>query len=570
MKSFAQTLLLLVAFCFPALSQQDIVVQPDNGNRGQRLQVLFSGVNIDFNQATGIQLFFTQGTNVVIYPEVFHVQASDIATGTYEIPIDADCGSYALESNYSYYFPNKFTVDCSAQIAGNVFFDTNGNGTRDGIESGTEGVTVVVQPTAGNPIVALTDVNGNYSALVSLGAYSVSIQLPQYHQQTSATISYNVNLTSLNNTSGGNDFGIAYDGNHNDLEVSLASTMPIAGFSTNYWVNCSNAGTTSQTASVSLSLDSNLTFSFASVPPSSSSGNLLTWNSLILQPGESVNIMIDATVAVVFPNTPVTITAQITSAATDETPDNNADTLTENVLSSYDPNDKLVEPAGVAAEKWTLKDQYLTYTIRFQNTGNYYAFNVHLTDVLDQNLDFTTLQVISSSHEVEYLLKANELNFYFNNIMLPDSNMDLSGSNGYVQYRIKPKPGLADNTVIENTADIFFDFNPAVTTNTTENKLVDVIPTGIWSPGLSADGFVKVYPNPAEGNQSLTIEISNQIPFSAINNLSIYTQEGKKIYEVNSVKGYRITVDALSDYHGLAIIRMQCSDKIYYSKAVKF
>ncbi len=49
MKSFAQTLLLLVAFCFPALSQQDIVVQPDNGNRGQRLQVLFSGVNIDFN-----------------------------------------------------------------------------------------------------------------------------------------------------------------------------------------------------------------------------------------------------------------------------------------------------------------------------------------------------------------------------------------------------------------------------------------------------------------------------------------------------------------------------------------
>ena len=51
----------LLFFHFSSFGQQDIIVQPDNGIRGQRLNVLFSGVNVNFAQATGIQLFFTQG-----------------------------------------------------------------------------------------------------------------------------------------------------------------------------------------------------------------------------------------------------------------------------------------------------------------------------------------------------------------------------------------------------------------------------------------------------------------------------------------------------------------------------
>ena len=39
-------------------------------------------------------------------------------------------------------------------------------------------------------------------------------------------------------------------------------------------------------------------------------------------------------------------------------------------------------------------------------------------------------------------------------------------------YSIRPNGDIDENTIIENTADIFFDFNPAVVTNTTENIMV--------------------------------------------------------------------------------------------------
>jgi hypothetical protein len=44
-------------------------------------------------------------------------------------------------------------------------------------------------------------------------------------------------------------------------------------------------------------------------------------------------------------------------------------------------------------------------------------------------------------------------------------------SHGYVQYRIKTISGLANGVQIPNTAHIFFDFNPPVTTNTTINNI---------------------------------------------------------------------------------------------------
>ncbi|MFI5204688.1 MAG: T9SS type A sorting domain-containing protein, partial [Flavobacteriales bacterium] len=44
-------------------------------------------------------------------------------------------------------------------------------------------------------------------------------------------------------------------------------------------------------------------------------------------------------------------------------------------------------------------------------------------------------------------------------------------SHGWVTYRIKAKSGLANGTQIDNTAHIFFDYNPAVVTNTTLNTI---------------------------------------------------------------------------------------------------
>jgi hypothetical protein len=66
------------------------------------------------------------------------------------------------------------------------------------------------------------------------------------------------------------------------------------------------------------------------------------------------------------------------------------------------------------------------------------------------------------------------LTWTFNPINLPDSTTDLLGSNGYIRFSIKPKENLPEKTKIENFADIYFDYNPPVRTNTTMNTLYDL------------------------------------------------------------------------------------------------
>ena len=63
--------------------------------------------------------------------------------------------------------------------------------------------------------------------------------------------------------------------------------------------------------------------------------------------------------------------------------------------------------------------------------------------------------------------------FNFPHINLPDSNSNEAASHGYVQYKIRAKDSLAIGSTIENTANIFFDFNPPIITNTTNNTVIN-------------------------------------------------------------------------------------------------
>ena len=143
-------------------------------------------------------------------------------------------------------------------------------------------------------------------------------------------------------------------------------------------------------------------------------------------------------------------------------------------LFSYDPNDKLVNPTR--GNNYTLFGEDLTYTIRFQNTGNDYARDVVIRDTLDAKLDASTFKLLSSSHPAQLALSLEAdqyLTFSFEDIFLPDSTFDFGGSQGYITYLISPKDGLSEKTEINNTASISFDSNPPIVTNTTQNILVN-------------------------------------------------------------------------------------------------
>ncbi|WP_439882522.1 DUF7619 domain-containing protein [Pontibacter sp. MBLB2868] len=163
------------------------------------------------------------------------------------------------------------------------------------------------------------------------------------------------------------------------------------------------------------------------------------------------------------------------------------------ITDSYDPNDKLVSPIGLTEENYTPMNAALKYKIRFQNTGTDVAYRVVLVDTLSENLDLSTLQMGSASHPYRFDVSGKGkpvLTWTFDNIMLPDSTSNEPGSHGFIQFSIKPKADLPEKTTVENFADIFFDFNSPVRTNTTLNRIFDMPPVVNEEVRLDADQII--------------------------------------------------------------------------------
>ncbi len=218
-------------------------------------------------------------------------------------------------------------------------------------------------------------------------------------------------------------------------------------------------------------------------------------------PGEVQNVTIvytAADVSQVTPGDPIELKATISYE--DET-----GSIIEKVksyetifLCAYDPNDKQVFPAGIQDENYTLfEDNTLEYKIRFQNTGNFPAEDIVIIDTLSEFLNLNTLKYLHSSHPItEIRLDRNVVSFTFDDIFLIDSLANEPESHGYVQFSIETTEDLAENTVINNTAHIYFDANPAIVTNTVFNTFVSEIPPATSNENLPEQGF-KLMPNPS-------------------------------------------------------------------------
>jgi uncharacterized repeat protein (TIGR01451 family) len=166
-------------------------------------------------------------------------------------------------------------------------------------------------------------------------------------------------------------------------------------------------------------------------------------------------------------------------------------------VGSWDPNDKQGFPIGYGSERYIRPGTELEYTIRFQNTGTDTAFTVRVADTLSTWLDVATIRPGASSHPYRFNLTGpGYAEFLFENIMLPDSNVNVEGSNGFVKFSIYPKADAPLETLIENTANIYFDQNEAVVTNTTRHRLGEnFVTVGLWQP-QRPQYEVLVSPNP--------------------------------------------------------------------------
>jgi uncharacterized repeat protein (TIGR01451 family) len=178
-------------------------------------------------------------------------------------------------------------------------------------------------------------------------------------------------------------------------------------------------------------------------------------------------------------------------------------------IGSYDPNDKVAFPAGFTEEHLIEPGQDIEYLLRFQNTGTDTAFKVVVVDVLPPELDLATLRPGASSHPYSYSVTLEGWPvFTFENIMLPDSNVNEAASHGFVRFKISQKEALAWGSEILNTALIYFDFNAPIRTNTTLHRIGQVFP---WSPVgtktvLQQKATFRILPNPLTDSAILQVE----------------------------------------------------------------
>jgi uncharacterized repeat protein (TIGR01451 family) len=142
------------------------------------------------------------------------------------------------------------------------------------------------------------------------------------------------------------------------------------------------------------------------------------------------------------------------------------------VRGSYDPNDKRGFPKGVGTMHEIQPNQDLEYVIRFQNTGTDTAFTVVIRDTLSQDLDLFSFNSGVASHNYSFRMYGPRiLEWTFNNIMLPDSNVNEIESHGFITFRVDLVDSLLLGTVIENSAAIYFDYNAPIITNTSMHTL---------------------------------------------------------------------------------------------------
>jgi hypothetical protein len=190
---------------------------------------------------------------------------------------------------------------------------------------------------------------------------------------------------------------------------------------------------------------------------------------------------------------PLVSSASIAPTVGDQTPGDNLSSSTSLVVGPYDPNYKWVSNdtlLNITGPSW------LEYEIHFQNLGNAPAYDVLITDTLpSQFLEMASMEIITSSHSPMNLSISDGkvAKFFFPGIMLPDSLSDPLGSMGMVKFRIKQNGTLPIGQSINNFADIYFDFNPAIRTDT-----ATTLHTTFSGIAEASDVQMKVYPNPTK------------------------------------------------------------------------
>ena len=145
------------------------------------------------------------------------------------------------------------------------------------------------------------------------------------------------------------------------------------------------------------------------------------------------------------------------------------------------------------------------------------------------------------------LIGQGVVNLIFPNVLLPDCKVNEPASHGFASFRIRPRLPLQPGTVIENIANIYFDYNPPVITE--PSVLTAEFSTGV---GEMSTDHLQVYPVPARTQLNVHSTI-------LLTRLSILTLDGRMVRE-EPIQGHGASVGLQGLPSGAYLLRATDAD----------
>ncbi|WP_420573250.1 T9SS type A sorting domain-containing protein [Kordia sp.] len=412
-----------------------------------------------------------------------------------------DPNSYT-EANYIFSTINLYKDNSPHNIQGKVTYDENADNCATSTYTPANIQIKSTASTTGNVYYSNTNSLGNYGfSFEETG--TVITEIPN-GTITSNPINYSNTFTTAQTISNQN-FCITSTIVGTDVSVVILPTTDARpGFNSSYSILYTNNGGTTANGTIDFIYDNTSVNHLSSSPTeNSSTANSLHWNYSNLQPFETriINVFFNI-------NTPPTVNngdvlsyqANITPLTETITANNTFD-LQQITIGSYDPNDAIILQGPLITAAQALEDLY--FRIRFQNTGTASAIHINVNTVLDTDLDWSTFTPIYASHAYTTTVNNGEVNFKFDNINLADSTTDEPNSHGYIIFKAKPNTGFTIGDIISCKADIYFDYNLPIITNTATTQIDGTLSLNDVS---NNEVYFTMYPNPVKNQVEVSIQ----------------------------------------------------------------
>jgi len=354
-------------------------------------------------------------------------------------------------------------------------------------------------------ITPISNQNGELLPFLYAGTYTIKPILNNSDQFIITPESITVNVT-FEEEDLEEIFCIQANNQFTDISISIIPlNIARPGFDVSYKLILRNNGTEINSGKVEFSYPSDV-MSFLEATPfvTEEQTDLLVWEYTDLIPFSSKEFFVDFNINSPMDTPPVNggdilaFKATAFPLDTDLNRIDNIASLNQEVVNSFDPNDKTCLEGSILLEE--MIGEYLHYMIRFENTGTADAINVRVEDVIDINrFDISTLELIDASHEVQVVIDRDEVEFVFDNINLPFED---ETNDGYVVFKIKTLDHLVIGDAIENTAEIFFDFNYPIITNTAITTVEELSHTQELYDNIK----LELYPNPTRSEISISAQ----------------------------------------------------------------